>query len=235
MDTQDTQDQPQDYKPPTDSQSGLQSSVGDDHIVEVVRNYLKGAAFSDRKVTDTPTDALQVVPKKYVDSVVGGLLPSAGTAGNVLTSNGSVFLSSSHSSIYGRMYLNGVQSVVSNSPNYEKVNYDTANFSSGLSVDTANHRFRVSIAGTYIVNGAVQYEQPNTVGTVCSAAVYVNSSVVSLVWSQVAINNLNITPVVTDIVNLNSNDFVEIYTTKSFSDGLLQNGTAQTYASISKI
>jgi hypothetical protein len=35
-------------------------------IVNVVQTYLKSSAFTDRKLTDTPTDALQVVPRKYI-------------------------------------------------------------------------------------------------------------------------------------------------------------------------
>ena len=35
-------------------------------IQEEVKIQLKGVLFSARKLTDTPTDALQVVPRKYV-------------------------------------------------------------------------------------------------------------------------------------------------------------------------
>ncbi len=42
----------------------------EDKIHEVLRKimpiYLKGRGFTDRKLTDTPTDALQVVNRKYV-------------------------------------------------------------------------------------------------------------------------------------------------------------------------
>ena len=31
-----------------------------------IQKYLKSSAFTDRKLTDTPSDALQVVPRKYV-------------------------------------------------------------------------------------------------------------------------------------------------------------------------
>ena len=39
----------------------------DDRIAKVVPGYLKTSAFTDRKLTDTPTDDLQVVNKKYCD------------------------------------------------------------------------------------------------------------------------------------------------------------------------
>ena len=37
-----------------------------EEALKVVQQYLKSSAFTDRKLTDTPTDALQVVPRKYV-------------------------------------------------------------------------------------------------------------------------------------------------------------------------
>src|SRR3990167_4385991 len=49
----------------------------DDRIAKVVPGYLKTSAFTDRKLTDTPTDDLQVVNKKYCDANAGG-----GAAGN---------------------------------------------------------------------------------------------------------------------------------------------------------
>lgn len=37
-----------------------------DDIIAVIREYNQSTGFTDRKVSDTPTDALQVVPRKYV-------------------------------------------------------------------------------------------------------------------------------------------------------------------------
>ena len=39
----------------------------DERIKNLVPQILKGSAFTDRKLTDTPTDDLQVVPRKYVN------------------------------------------------------------------------------------------------------------------------------------------------------------------------
>mgnify|MGYP001562131161 CR=1 FL=1 len=33
----------------------------------IVKDYLKSGAFSDKKITDTPTDALSVVNRNYVN------------------------------------------------------------------------------------------------------------------------------------------------------------------------
>ena len=38
----------------------------DERIRILIPEYLKTAAFTDRKLTDMPTDALQVVPRKFV-------------------------------------------------------------------------------------------------------------------------------------------------------------------------
>lgn len=35
-------------------------------ILDVVRDYLKSGAFTERKLTDTPTDNLSVVNRKFV-------------------------------------------------------------------------------------------------------------------------------------------------------------------------
>lgn len=37
-----------------------------DKVLEIVKKYLQGNAFTDRKLTDTPTDNLAVVNRKYV-------------------------------------------------------------------------------------------------------------------------------------------------------------------------
>lgn len=37
-----------------------------DDILSIIREYNKSSGFTDRKLTDTPTDALAVVNRKYV-------------------------------------------------------------------------------------------------------------------------------------------------------------------------
>ena len=38
----------------------------DERIKKLVPEIFKGSAFTDRKLTDTPTDNISVVPRKYV-------------------------------------------------------------------------------------------------------------------------------------------------------------------------
>ena len=37
------------------------------NVKKVIQNYMKSGAFTDRKLTDTPTDNLQVVNRRYVN------------------------------------------------------------------------------------------------------------------------------------------------------------------------
>lgn len=38
----------------------------EERVMKILPKYLQGAAFTARKTTDTPTDSLQVVSRKYV-------------------------------------------------------------------------------------------------------------------------------------------------------------------------
>ncbi len=61
----------------------------DDRIKAVLPIYLSGAAFTQRKTTDTPTDSLEVVNRRFV------------------TANGSVAGKPTSSvAVYGQFYLN---------------------------------------------------------------------------------------------------------------------------------
>lgn len=51
------EDQPQ--QPP-------QTSLSEEDVLKLVRDYMKSGAFSDKKITDTPTESLQVVNRRYV-------------------------------------------------------------------------------------------------------------------------------------------------------------------------
>lgn len=74
-------------------------------VVKITKDWFKNQGFHARKLTDTPTDALQVTPKKYVDAKIASvvsLIPplpisiaNGGTGASVLSagylkSNGSV-------------------------------------------------------------------------------------------------------------------------------------------------
>lgn len=61
--------QPQDSPKPTPThQEGSSTNAPDfkNAIIQIIRDYNKSGGFSDRKLTDTPTDALAVVNRKYV-------------------------------------------------------------------------------------------------------------------------------------------------------------------------
>ena len=45
----------------------MNSSMDKKEIQKIIKEYLQSAAFTDRKLTDTPTDDLSVVNRKYVN------------------------------------------------------------------------------------------------------------------------------------------------------------------------
>lgn len=49
-----------------ENQQKLRDEI-DDRINKIVPEYLQNRAFTDRKLTDLPTDDLQVVPRRYVN------------------------------------------------------------------------------------------------------------------------------------------------------------------------
>jgi len=44
----------------------MEEKIDKKQIWDVIREYMKSQAFTDRKLTDNPTDALSVVNRKYV-------------------------------------------------------------------------------------------------------------------------------------------------------------------------
>lgn len=58
------------------------SKITEEKVTEIIQNYLKSGAFTDRKLTDTPTDALQVVNRKYITrSSTTALRPTSSVLG----------------------------------------------------------------------------------------------------------------------------------------------------------
>lgn len=49
-----------------DITQSTQAPLVKDDILEIIREYNRTSGFTDRKLTDTPTDALAVVNRKYV-------------------------------------------------------------------------------------------------------------------------------------------------------------------------
>lgn len=49
-----------------DLTQSTQAPLVKDDILKIIREYNKSSGFTDRKLTDTPTDALAVVNRKYV-------------------------------------------------------------------------------------------------------------------------------------------------------------------------
>jgi hypothetical protein len=58
-----------------------------DEVKDVIRSWFKNDGFKDRKVTDTPTDDLQVVNKNYVDTQVSSVLSAIPTDATIAMSD----------------------------------------------------------------------------------------------------------------------------------------------------
>lgn len=73
----------------------------DDRIKTKVPQFLQSSAFTNRKLTDTPTDDLQIVPRKYVTN--------NGTVRPISSVIGQPFLDMSLASGRGQpIYWNGI-------------------------------------------------------------------------------------------------------------------------------
>ncbi len=46
------------------------------NVIKIIQDWFVGSGFKDRKLTDTPTDRNQVVPKGYVDDQISGNAPT---------------------------------------------------------------------------------------------------------------------------------------------------------------
>lgn len=56
----------EDQLPQTTVNTQDSPSLSKQDILSIIREYNKTTGFTDRKLTDTPTDALQVVNRRYV-------------------------------------------------------------------------------------------------------------------------------------------------------------------------
>ncbi len=79
----------------------------EERVIEIIKNWFIGSGFKARKLTDTPTDALQVVNKAYVDA--NPPLPG-GSDKNVQYDNNGAFGGISNNATSTNMYLNQVSS-----------------------------------------------------------------------------------------------------------------------------
>ena len=64
--------------PVLDDKSELEKKKLEETILRTVKEFLKSSAFTDRKLTDTPTDNLSVVNRRYVN--LNGTLANRPTA-----------------------------------------------------------------------------------------------------------------------------------------------------------
>lgn len=83
----------------------------DDRALAVVKKYLQSGSFTERKITDTPTDNLSVVNRKYV--TLNGTVANR-PVGSVATTGQSYFATDTKipMTFDGTAWRNGAGSVV---------------------------------------------------------------------------------------------------------------------------
>lgn len=81
-------------------------------VIKIVQDYLKTSAFTNRKLTDIPTDPYQVVPRNFVTANgVTGARPTSAVVGQpyFATDTGIPMVYTANNN-----WVNGVGSVVAN-------------------------------------------------------------------------------------------------------------------------
>lgn len=158
--------------------------INDDQLHSLIdsriQDYLKSGAFTDRKITDTPTDALQAANKKYVDSF--------------------------HKS--AKIYLSGSQTLTKHALPYDKVLFDATDFNNNMTVDLTNHRITVPDKGYYVI--MTQLTEGNSIDNdLLIPAIAINGSQVGYT-PVTAAGTQNFAAVCSDVYSLNANDYIEV-------------------------
>lgn len=96
-----------------------------------------------------------------------------------------------------------------------KVNLATVNFDPNGYFDVVNKRFIASVAGYYQVNAAVYYQVPIEADAYFSCEIYKNGSIVSNSVAQSATTGEDIAPSISDVIYLDVDDYLELYTQNS--------------------
>jgi hypothetical protein len=144
-------------------------------------------------------------------TTTGGVTPS--TAGNVLTSNGTSWVSSTPSVPSAgtgpafNAYQSSQQNISANT--WTKVNLQTELFDTNSNF--ASSRFTPTVAGYYQINGAVCNESNNT-STYISCAIYKNGTSFAPSSTAKGDSTLYLACNVSTVVYLNgSTDYIELY------------------------
>jgi hypothetical protein len=176
---------------------------------------LQEPAVAGTTVLDLPaTSGTLLTTGTTVTAAQGGTgLTSPGTAGNVLTSNGTSWVSSTPSVPSAgtgpafNAYQSSQQSISANT--WTKVNLQTELFDTNSNFATS--RFTPTVAGYYQINGAVCNESNNTAAYI-SCAIYKNGASFAPSSTAKGDATLYLACNVSTVVYLNgSTDYVELY------------------------
>ena len=82
-----------------------------EEVKHIIQTYSRGQSFTDRKLTDTPTDANQVVPRRYVN--LNGLVANRPNSSVATTGQHYLATDTGIPMVYNAPnWVNGVGSVV---------------------------------------------------------------------------------------------------------------------------
>lgn len=137
-------------------------------------------------------------------------------------------------SVYGRMYLAGVQSIPDTTET--KVALETTSFSSGITADTTNSRFTALTEGYYFVVAQILYDSPVT-NKYLQAILELNGTGTQNAYSAIISNGTNVQGTrVENLIHLDPDEYVELFTYQNCggAEGL-QSGTQYTYLDIFQV
>lgn len=134
--------------------------------------------------------------------------------------------------IYGKMHAGSATTITSGSP--VQINLNTEDFSSGVTLDTANNRIVINYAGYYQINCTLSITSVLATNFY-DVYVYVNGSEAARCRQHASLA-VSIIPSINDILYLNSGDYVEMWCfQQSGSSAGVNQGANQTRLSIHKI
>lgn len=133
--------------------------------------------------------------------------------------------------VAGRSHNPATVSHTSNSAH--KLDFATNDFASGITWDSTNHRFTATTAGYYFAVCQATYPAPSVATNYFSAYISKNGSVVSQSQFQIPVGSGNVSVSVSDVVQLNVNDYIEFLSLQDTGGNINVNtGTALTYGSL---
>jgi len=141
-------------------------------------------------------------------------LTAPGTSGNVLTSNGSAWVSSTPSvgPTFSAYMANGGSNLSLSAGTYTKIKIDTENWDTNSNFNTSTYRFTPTVAGYYQINGGAFINYGSTSPNNSAILIYKNGTAYRQNYLLSNAGNLYGVLTVGSLIYFNgSTDYVELY------------------------